>query len=177
MRRTVQGYRQETYVPELPVRRRERGMNHPLGDDLALISGEHAFLLVAKALARFPLCIETASGEVCQSVDPDDLIVVSAPEGGPVEPGMMLVELVRRYHMPLLVLPKGHPGSKRLLWVVSVGPVVETNCEIRRGTHPDQNVVCSHGELSGIALKGNPDGFSLSGLPAGVSVRNLPRNY
>ncbi|HVN73284.1 MAG TPA: alpha/beta hydrolase [Methanoregula sp.] len=150
-------------------------MNYLLGDDLALISGEHAFLLVAKALARFPLCIETASGEVCQGVDPTDLIVVSAPEGGPVEPGMMLVELVRRYRMPLLVLPKGHPGSRRLSWVVSVGPLIETNCEIRRGTHPGQTVICSHGELSGIILKGTADGFSLSGLPAGVSVRNLPQ--
>jgi len=148
-------------------------MNFPLQSEIALISGKHAFLLVAKANARFPLCIESPEGEVCQGVDPEDLIVVSAPEGGPIEPGIMLIDLVRGYGMPLLVLPKDHPGSRRLALVVSVGPVIRTSCTIRRGTHPEQDVICSHDELSGITLTGTSDGYTVSPLPGGVSIRNL----
>ena len=148
-------------------------MNVPVRDEIALISGEHAFLLVAKANARFPLCIESLSGEVCQGIDPDDLIVVSAPEGGPLEPGIMMIEMVRAYHTPLLVLPREHPGSRRISNVVSVGPVIHTSCSIQRGTHPEQNVICSHAELAGITLTGTMGGFDADPLPGGISVRML----
>ncbi|HUH79125.1 MAG TPA: alpha/beta hydrolase [Methanoregula sp.] len=148
-------------------------MNFPLLDEIALISGEQSFLLVAKANERFPLCIENPEGEICQGVDPTDLVVVSAPGGGPVEPGIMLIELVRKHHLPLLVLPKDHPGSGRLGWVISVGPRIETNCAIRRGTHPEQQVICSHDELSGLTLTGTREGFATTPLPGGVFVKML----
>ena len=102
-------------------------MNYSLHDEIAVIRGEHSFFLVAKANARFPLCIESQSGEICQGVDPTDLIVVSAPEGGPLEPGLMMIEMVRAYHTPLLVLPREHPGSRRISYVVSVGPVIHAS--------------------------------------------------
>jgi len=150
-------------------------MNCSLQDEIYLIRGKHSFLLIAKALERFPLCIETMAGEVCQGVDPADLVVVSAPEGGYVEPGLMMIELVRKYHIPLLVMPKEHPGSKRLSYVVSVGPVIRTNCFIRRGTHPEQEVICSHGEFDGVTLTGTPDGFTALHLPEGITTDRL--NY
>jgi len=147
-------------------------MKYPLQDEIAVISGAHSFLLIAKAGCRFPLCIESSAGEIVQAVDPSDLIVVSAPEGGPVEPGIFLVELLRKHHFPLVVLPKEHPGSKRVSYVVSVGPVIRTSCSIRRGTHPEQDIVCSGNELNGIALKGTGDGFEAS-LPENVHVKML----
>jgi len=148
-------------------------MKVPLQDGIAVIGGTHSFLLVARACSRFPLCIESSSGEIVQAVDPSDLIVVSAPEGGPIDPGVFLIELIRRYHFPLIVLPKEHPGSRRLSHVVSVGPVIRTSCSICRGTHPEQDIVCSGDDLSGITLTGIAEGFETSALPKTVSVRNL----
>lgn len=106
---------------------------------------------------------------------PGDVIVVSAPEGGAVEPALMLMELVRTYHVPLLVLPRNHPGSRRISRVVSVDKEVHTSCSITRGTHPEQHLVCSSDELAGLTLRGAPGGFDIEGLPAGVSLQTV--NY
>jgi len=145
----------------------------PLGDEVLLLQGEHSFLLVAKAGTRFPLCIETPGDEYCLAVDPDDLIAVSMPEGGPVEQGWMMLELVRRYHIPLVVLGKDHPGSRRLSMVVSVAPEIHLSCDIRRGTHPEQHLLCSSAELAGLLLAGVPGGVTLRNLPYGVAVKHL----
>ena len=143
----------------------------PLRDELLLIPGTRSFLLAAKANALFALRIETPDREYCQTIEPSDIVVVSAPEGGAVEPAIMLAEFVRTYHMPLIVLPKDHPGSKRFSYLVSVGPSIMTSCTIRRGTHPEQHLVCSSDEMAGIFLKGLPEGVEITGLPAGISPR------
>ncbi|NLB00775.1 MAG: alpha/beta hydrolase [Methanomicrobiales archaeon] len=145
----------------------------PLGDEVLLLQGERSFLLAAKAGSRFPLCIETPDDEYCLAVDPDDLIAVSMPEGGHVEQARMMLELVRRYHVPLVVLGKDHPGSRRLSMVVSVAPEIHLSCDIRRGTHPEQHLLCSSAELAGLLLAGVPGGVALRNLPYGVAVRYL----
>ncbi|MDV4342038.1 alpha/beta hydrolase [Methanoculleus sp. YWC-01] len=145
----------------------------PLGDEPLLIQGERSFLLVAKASCRFTLCIETPDDEYCQGVDPDDLVAVSMPEGGPIEQARMMLELVRRYHIPLVVLPKDHPGSKRLSMVVSVAPEILFACDIRRGTHPEQHLLCSSAEFSGLSLAGVPGGITMKNLPLGVKIIHL----
>ena len=66
----------------------------------------------------------------------------------------MLMELVRTWHVPLLVLPRNHPGSRRISRVVSVAPEVRTSCSITRGTHPEQHLICSSDELAGISDPG-----------------------
>ena len=83
----------------------------------------------------------------------------------------MLAEFVRTHHMPLIVLAKDHPGSKRFSYLVSVGPVITTSCSIRRGTHPEQHLVCSSDELAGWTMKGVPGGMEISDLPAGINRR------
>jgi hypothetical protein len=145
----------------------------PLGSEFLLIRGERSFLLVGKAGSRFPLCIETPDDEYCLAVDPDDLVVVSMPEGGPVEQARMMLELVRRYHIPLVVLGKDHPGTKRLSMVVSVAPEILLACDIRRGTHPEQHLLCSSAELSGLSLAGIPGGVAIRQLPFGVVMEHL----
>ncbi len=112
-------------------------MNYTLADEMLLIRGKQSFLLVAKVKSNFGLCIETSDDEYIQGVEAGDLVVVSAPEGGAVEPALMLIDLVRTFHVPLLVLPKNHPGSRRISYVVSVGPEIFTSCSIQRGTHPE----------------------------------------
>jgi len=150
-------------------------MKYPLEDGLLLIRGNSSFLLVGKAKEQFALCIETSKEEICQGVMPGDVIVVSAPEGGAVEPALMLMDLVRTYHMPLLVLPRNHPGSRRISRVVSVDKEVHTSCSISRGTHPEQHLVCSSDELAGLTLRGALGGFEIEGLPAGLSLQTV--NY
>jgi hypothetical protein len=148
-------------------------MNYPLDDELLLIRGNHSFLLVAKAGKPFCLCIETSTDEYCLGVEPADIIVVSAPEGGPVEPALMLMDLVRTYHTPLLVLPANHPGSRRILRVVSVAPEIHTSCSINRGTHPEQHLICSSDELAGMVLKGSTKGIEISAVPADTVLQKL----
>jgi hypothetical protein len=148
-------------------------MRYPLGDRVLLVQGDHSFLVVGRALSDFPLFIESFDGEDRKRVSPDDLVVVSAPEGGETEPARMLLELVRRYHLPLLVLPKDHPGSGRLSLVVSVAESLQLSCSIRRGTHPDQHLICSSDELAGITLRGSKGGVDLDGIPSGVRVSYL----
>jgi hypothetical protein len=147
-------------------------MNYP-PDVLLLIKGEYSFLLVSRVNDRFGLYIETSHDEYCQGIDVGDLVVVSAPEGGAVEPALMLMDLVKIFHVPLLVLPKDHPGSRRISYVVSVGPEIFTSCSIRRGTHPEQNLICSSDELAGITLRGSGRTVDISPLPGGVSVRHV----
>ena len=145
-------------------------MKYPLEDGLLLIRGDHSFVLVGKAEEQFSLCIETSTEEFCQGVLPGDVIAVSAPEGGSLEPALILLELVRTWHVPLLVLPKDHPGSRRISRVVSVAPEIHTSCSIRRGTHPGQHLICSSDELAGMVLKGTDRGVEILQLPHGVTV-------
>jgi hypothetical protein len=148
-------------------------MIHTIDDEFLLIKGKTSFLLVALVKNNFGLCLETAQDEYVQGVEAGDLVVVSAPEGGVIEPALMLIDLVRTFHVPLLVLPKNHPGSKRISYVVSVGPEIFTSCSIRRGTHPDQHLICSSDELAGISLKRVEHGVDVSPLPGSIIPRKI----
>ncbi|MDD1673418.1 MAG: alpha/beta hydrolase [Methanomicrobiales archaeon] len=141
---------------------------------LLLLEGEHSFLLIGRALRSFSLYIESREQEFVQGVRPDDLVVVSSPEGGSYEPARMLLELVRTYHTPLVVLPRDHPGTKRLKLVVAVAPRVTTSCTIVRGTHPEQHLLCSSDELAGLCLKGEEGYVLAENIPPGAVVRYLP---
>jgi hypothetical protein len=148
-------------------------MIHTLDDECLLIKGKQSFLLIGLVKNNFGLCIETAQDEYVQGVETGDLVVVSAPEGGAIEPALMLIDLVRTFHVPLLVLPKNHPGSKRISYVVSVGPEIFTSCSIRRGTHPEQHLICSSDELAGISLKRFENGIDVSPLPGNIIPRKI----
>lgn len=153
-------------------------MIRPLQEDEFLeISGSRSFLLVARAGATFALCIETMDAEYCQTMEPDDLVAASAPEGGPTEPAVMLIEFVRKYRVPVTVLPKNHPGTKRFSYLVSAGPEIHTSCSIRRGTHPEQHLICSHDELAGIILKGRDRGVEILNLPLEATVRKIRYSF
>jgi hypothetical protein len=149
----------------------------PLKGEFLLISGPCSFLLVAQADACFALCIETMEQEYCQTLEPHDLVAASAPVGGPLEPAVMLIEFVRKYRMPVTVLPRNHPGSKRFSYLVSAGPEIHTSCSIKRGTHPEQHLLCSHDELTGMVLKGTGSGVEILHLPQDVTVRRLRYSF
>ena len=148
-------------------------MNDSACDDVLLVKGAHSFLLVAPVSEDFPLCIEASLEEYIQGVHAGDVVVVSAPGGGPVEPALMLLALVRTYHLPLIVLPRNHPGSKRIPYVVSVAPEIQTSCSIVRGTHPEQHLVCSSDELAGLTIRMTRDGITIAPLPATLTLERL----
>lgn len=141
-----------------------------LPDEFLHIGKGSSFFIIAKANERFALCIERPSEEFCQTLEPHDLIAVSAPEGGEPEAAVMLIELIRRFHTPLIVLPGDHPGSRRLRYVVSAGPVITTNCSIRRGTHPEQHLICASEALSGVTIRGVQGGVRIDNLPSGAKI-------
>ncbi|UUX93825.1 hypothetical protein [Methanoplanus endosymbiosus] len=127
-------------------------MRYDLKEGNLLLKGKNSFILIGRAKRLFILFIETFEKELCQTVREDDLIAVSAPEGGDPRQAFMLLELIREYNMPVMVLPKGHPGSGRLNMVVSAGPEIIPGCGIMRGTHPEQNVICASEEFSGFSF-------------------------
>jgi hypothetical protein len=145
----------------------------PASGELLLIEGNTSFLLAGRAEHSFSLYIETSREEFVQEVGADDLVVVSSPEGGSPQPAIMLLELVRTYHIPLVVLSREHPGTRRLKMVVAVAPLVCTNCSIVRGTHPEQHLLCSSEELSGITLEGKAGNIIGDNLPPGTNIRFL----
>jgi hypothetical protein len=136
----------------------------PLQSHYLVCRGTSSFFLVACAAWAFPLYVETVDEEYSQWIERGDLIVVSAPEGGELMQAWHLCELIRSYHVPVVALPRGHPGSSRLRMVVSAGERVELNCGIVRGTHPEQHLICASPELSGMQLA------RLNGNEMGVSI-------
>jgi hypothetical protein len=141
--------------------------------EVILLEGPESFILTGQPSAPFPLCIEYPEGEYCQTIGQDDLVAVSAPEGGPCEPALMLLELVRSYHIPLIVLPRGHPGSRRLHYVVSAGSAIHLSCGIQRGTHPEQHLLCAGADLSGMVIEGRAGAVYLRNIPDCLGVRRI----
>ncbi len=141
-------------------------MKIPLTRDVLLIKGRESFLLVGIIAEPFALCLETVEEELFQGIEAGDLVVVSAPENGDIKQGLLLLELVRAFHVPVIVLPKGHPGSLRLRMIVSIGARIGMSCSIQRGTHPKQHLLCSSEELSGMYLERDDGGVLLSYCPS-----------
>jgi hypothetical protein len=119
----------------------------------------------AKAHRTRHVYIETGDEELVQFLEPDDLIAVSAFSAGEAAKRSIacMLYLVRDGHMPLLVLPKGHPATKRLPIVISAGPSIRLTSCITPGTHPEQDVLCARGALDGAILQGTPEGISVEG--------------
>lgn len=138
------------------------------------IQSRRSFLLIGRVLSPFHLFIETTGDEHCQYLETGDLVVVSAPEGGEFGQAVILLELIREYHAPLVVLPKGHPGSKRLTMVVSAGDHIEINCSIQRGTHPEQHLLCGSEDMAGLVLKRSEKGVEITGGD-NLSIQSLDR--
>jgi hypothetical protein len=148
----------------------------PLHDADLLIKAPGSFLLIGFVRETFTLFIETLTDEYCQHLNKGDLIAVSAPEGGDVRQAELLLELIRLWHAPLVVLPTEHPGSGRIRMVVSAGDQISLNCSIQRGTHPEQTVICSSDELSGVSLRALDEGVEISMLPPCAEIIIISRD-
>ena len=141
-----------------------------LGDQQVIIRGPTSFLIISRALEKFPLLVETDTEELVQGVYPGDLIIVSAPEGGEVLPALYLLEMVRTYHLPVIALPKNHPAGKRLSYIVSAAEKIQMRCDIQRGTHPEQHLLCSADEFTGMTFYSDGEELVIEDSRTGISV-------
>lgn len=144
-----------------------------IGDMPVVVKGSSSFLLINRAFEKFPLMIETDTEEIVQGVYPGDLIIVSAPEGGDILPALYLLELVRTHHLPVIALPKTHPAGKRLSYVISASEKIEMRCDIKRGTHPEQNLLCSADEFTGMTLFADGEELVIENARDGISVSRI----
>ncbi|MCQ2972562.1 MAG: hypothetical protein MJ209_04690 [archaeon] len=138
-------------------------LNH---NEILFLQGESGIVGIIKvAKENKMLFIGTPDNEeIVQFLESDDLIAVSGFGTTPkYEKGIRaLAYLTKEMDSPILVLPKDHPSSKRLSLVLSVGDKVQLDCNIRPGTHPEQDVLCSCDSLSGLWIEKTPEGVKLS---------------
>lgn len=127
------------------------------GESPIIIKGRSSFLLASRVSKKFPLLIETEEEEIVQGLAEGDVIIVSAPEGGEILPALYLLEMVKTYHTPVIALSKSHPAGRRLSYVVSANEKIEMRCDIKRGTHPEQHLLCSSNEFMGLVIYADGD--------------------
>ncbi|MCD1296205.1 hypothetical protein CUJ83_14475 [Methanocella sp. CWC-04] len=109
--------------------------------------------------------IETDTEELVQFLDPEDILAASCFYSGERAKSSIrcMLYLVREGDMPLLVLKKDHPATKRLSIVVSAGEKITLSSCIIPGTHPEQDVLCGKGELDGMTIIGTNGKVSING--------------
>jgi len=150
-------------------------MNVPLEDDeIAYLCGRTGTLALARTLGHF-FYLETDAEEIVLFTDDDDLLVASTFDVGErARRGLMCtLYMIREMNSPLIVLPKGHPASRRLKTVVSVGEKTRIRCDIQAGTHPEQDVLCGTGEFEGVEIVSNPGGAEVKNFGGEVLKEKL----
>lgn len=141
------------------------------GEIIFLSDGRHTVGAV-KADATRHVFIETATEELVQFLEEDDLIAASAFYGGEEAKQAIscMIYLVSEGHMPLLVLAEDHPATRRLPIVISAGGDIRLTACIVPGTHPEQDVLCGRGGMDGLTLRGIPGGIAIEGDDGGITV-------
>ena len=160
----------------MSVRERRRIMMG--SDELLFLIGESGELGVVKASKNMELFIGTPEKEeIVLFLQSEDLIAVSVfGVGDKAEKGIKsMIYLLRELASPIIVLPENHPTSKRLKMVVSCGEIVHLNCDIQPGTHPEQDIICTCKELSGLDIYAINGGVEIEGSIHNFKVEKL--NY
>ena len=145
---------------------RERRRIELNSDEILFLIGSSGELGVVKASRDMQIFIGTPeSEEIVLFLEPGDLIAVSAFEKGEkAEKGIKsMIFLLKEFGSPIIVLPKGHPTSKRLPLVVACGDHVRLDCNVQAGTHPEQDILCACDDLSGVRITGVDDGVEVEG--------------
>ncbi|HEY3273055.1 MAG TPA: hypothetical protein VGJ92_04795 [Methanocella sp.] len=133
--------------------------------EIIIFSDDNYTVGAVKADGTRQVFIETETEELVQFLEEDDLLAVSAFSGGEEARRSIscMLYLVREGRMPLLVLRKDHPATRRLPFVISAGPAIRLTSCIVPGTHPEQDVLCARGALDGMTLRGTPGGIAIEG--------------
>lgn len=135
--------------------------------EMIFLRGKSGTVAIVKVGPRSQFFLETEDEEIVLGLDPNDLIVASAFSVGELyENGLKCVlYMVRELKSPLIVLSKNHKASARLPIVVSVGERTVISCNIKPGTHPDQDVLCGSDEFNGLEAIGTFTGIELKNIP------------
>ena len=148
----------------------------PLSDnEMVILHGNSGVIGIVKAGHDNLFFLETEEEEIVIGLEPDDLLVSSGfnTNTTTIKGIKCVLYTIREVGTPLIVLPKGHPASKRLKIVVSVGNVTRISCDITPGTHPEQDVLCGVEEFSGVEIMGVPGGVEFNNLNAG-RIERIP---
>ena len=123
-------------------------------DEILFVRSADGVIGVVKSGAVRQLFIETVHDEIVMTVDPEDLLVASGFSNDRTTTNAIIctLALIRNSGSPLIVLPKHHPASARLKVVASVGKRTVLRCDIQKGTHPEQDVLCGSLGLNGLEV-------------------------
>jgi hypothetical protein len=123
-------------------------------DEILFVRSADGVIGVVKSGAARQLFIETVDDEIVMTVDPEDLLVASGFSNDRTTTNAIIctLALIRDSGSPLIVLPKHHPASARLKVVASVGRRTVLRCDIQKGTHPEQDVLCGSLGLNGLEV-------------------------
>jgi hypothetical protein len=113
--------------------------------------------------------------EIVLFLGKDDLIAVSTFNAGLKEEiGIKsMIYLIKEFSSPIIVLPKDHPTSKRLKMVVACGDRIRLDCNVQAGTHPEQDILCTCEDLSGLNITAVPDGVEIEGLIKDYKIEKI----
>ena len=123
-------------------------------DEILFVRSADGVIGVVKSGATRQLFIETVDDEIVMTVDPEDLLIASGFSNDRTTTNAIIctLALIRDSGSPLIVLPKHHPASARLKVVASVGKRTVVRCDIQKGTHPEQDVLCGSLGLNGLEV-------------------------
>ena len=134
-------------------------------NEVLFLRGIQGTVGIVKSGSKKQIFLETITDEMAMTVNPGDLLVASG-----FGPGTTIARavkctlyLIREASSPLIVLPRGHPASSRLTVVASVGPRTVVRCDIQKGTHPEQDVLCGPVEFHGLEVVSTREGVSIRG--------------
>ena len=113
--------------------------------------------------------------EIVLFLGKDDLIAVSTFNAGLKEEiGIKsMIYLIKEFSSPIIVLPKDHPTSKRLKMVVACGDRIRLDCNVQAGTHPEQDILCTCEDLSGLNITAVPNGVEIEGLIKDYKIEKI----
>jgi len=135
----------------------------PLGDaDIVFISNNDYILGIVKSKGKSFL-LETDKEEIVLGTGNDDILAVSSLANDKKMKIIMSSALysLREFSFPLIILKKGHPASKRLKLVFGCGEKIILDSCIDAGTHPDQHLLCSTEDLTGLCILARKDGIEI----------------
>jgi hypothetical protein len=123
-------------------------------DEILFVCSPDGVIGILKSGSARQIFIETVDEEIVAAVAPDDLLVASGFKNDrtTIKAITCTLALIRDAGSPLVVLPKEHPASSRLKVVASVGRRTVLRCDIQKGTHPEQNVLCGPAGLDGLEI-------------------------
>lgn len=134
-------------------------------DEILLVRSEDGIIGIVKSGGRRQIFIETLEEEIVTTVGGNDLFVASGfdNDNATIKAITCTLALIRDAGSPLIVLPKDHPASSRLRVVASVGKRTVLRCDIERGTHPEQDVLCGPAGLDGLEILATEGGVLFRG--------------